>query len=275
MNVLLLIAWLMTLSHSDSNMKFVGSTPCDAIVRQFVGIAATAECERISWQLALPASGDGAFTLDAVYGMQANSAPGFAGGGTPAQMRGTVKSTTRQRRTYRLLVDNRSLEFAQLDPNLIHVLDVNDRLMIGNPGWSYTLSRTPAAQRALVAQSTGRAARFPVGVYEGRTPCEALENDLGRKRNPECTKAKWRLTFEDTRYVLEGFGYRNPPRTGTWRALQDPRELGAVVLQLDPDQRQRFLSFRVVYEKLLLFLDKNGRPLVGDEYQSYTLNKVR
>ena len=276
LSALLFAAWLIAVS-SSSDAKYVGSTPCDAFVRQFVGIPAAAECERISWKVLIPATDRGRFTLDVVYGMQANSAPGFAGGGTPLQLRGVVNRIAAKRPAYRLNAGGRSVVFVTLDPNLIHLLDGDGKLMLGNPGWSYTLSRSPAVVASAAAPTfqPERELRNVAGVFEGRTPCEALEVDLGRRRNPECTKAKWRITFNDGRYVLEGFGYRNPPRTGTWRTLSDSRDSQAVVVELDPGQQPRFLRFRFEDNRLLIFLDRQGNPLVGDEYQSYTLNKIK
>ena len=281
-HALLIAAWLVTFP-SSSDVKFVGSTPCDAYVRQFVGIRAGAECERISWTLSIPSREQGTFTLDVVYGMQANSAPGFAGGGTALQLRGAVSRIAARRPAYRLNAGGRSVVFVTLDPNLLHLLDGDGAVFLGNPGWSYTLSRSPALTPSptMPAFQPEREARHVAGVFEGRTPCEALEVDLGRRRNPECTKAKWRITFRDAaagqpgEYVLEGFGYRNPPKTGTWTTLRSPLDPETVVVQLDPGNPERFLRFRFVDGRLLLFLDKHGHPLAGDEYQSYTLNKLR
>lgn len=257
---------------SEPVIAFVGSTPCDAPARQFIGVPAAAECERIQWTLALPSSGSGTFTLDGVWGMQAINNPGFAGGGNPVRLQGAVTTVTGARRSYRLAAGARRLEFTHLDHDLIHMLGANGAVMVGNPGWSYTLSaRDPGKRGAPESERRTSDAGRIAGVFEGRTPCEALERDLDRPRNPECTKVKWRLTFRDHGYVLEGFGYaRNgtPPRTGRWGASGD-------TIQLDPDAPQRFLTFRVVEGRLLLFLDKQGRPLVGDEYYSYTLNKIR
>ena len=98
----------------------------------------------------------------------------------------------------------------------------------------------------------------------------------------DCTKIKWRLTLHQdpgTRapngYKLEGFRYRNPPRTGTWTirtAANDPKR---VIYQLDPDQRGGFLSFLKADDNVLLFLDREGAFLIGDVYYSYTLNRTK
>jgi hypothetical protein len=49
----------------------------------------------------------------------------------------------------------------------------------------------------------------------------------------------------------------------------------AVVIQLDPDDPNGFLSFLKADENILFFLDKNRDLLVGNDRFSYTLNRSR
>ena len=281
-----LLAVLALATAPPPALQFVGSTPCDSLPRRFLGIAATAECERISWDVTF--AGDGTFGLRSAYGMQAVNSPGFAGGGTAVNVRGiwiSVAADARypKARVYRLTAGKQSLDFIRLDDNLLHLLSADARLMVGNPGWSYTLSRKVpvAAPQMLDGLEPYTAPRRAAEVFEGRTPCEALEKDLGRTRNPECAKVKWRLTFHrddlgtPTRYVLEGFGYRNPPRTGTWTAGHLRDDHRSVVIRLDRSGTGHFLRFVLRDGNILLFVDNSGRLMVGDEYYSYTLNRVR
>jgi hypothetical protein len=96
----------------------------------------------------------------------------------------------------------------------------------------------------------------------------------------DCNKIKWRLTLHQdpatgtpTTYKLEGFVYRNPPRTGKWVVLEDA-SANAVVYRLDPDQPGGFLSLFRADDNILLFLNRAGDFLVGDVHYSYTLNRV-
>ena len=77
------------------------------------------------------------------------------------------------------------------------------------------------------------------------------------------------------RAALGGFAWRNPPKTGKWTIIRGIKgDPNAVVYQLEPDDPQSFLSFLKADENILLFLDKEQNPLVGNSHFSYTLNRV-
>jgi hypothetical protein len=131
---------------------FVGSTPCDELPRQFLGIPTNSPCERITWQLTLltqqntrlPAT----YKLVSTYGIQAQSAPGFVEGGTTVEVQGTwaiVKGTksSPDAVVYALNADKpqRSMSFVKVGDQLLHLLNRDKGLMIGNASWSYTLNK--------------------------------------------------------------------------------------------------------------------------------------
>jgi hypothetical protein len=131
---------------------FVGSTPCDELPRQFLGIPANSPCERITWQLTLLTHQDTrlpiTYKLASTYGMQAQSAPGFVGGGTTVELQGTcatVKGTKANpdAMVYQLNADKpqRSVSFVKVGDDLLHLLNREKSLMIGSASWSYTLNR--------------------------------------------------------------------------------------------------------------------------------------
>ncbi len=285
-----------------AGVLFVGSTPCDASPRQFVGVPAGAQCERITWQLTLsdPTTATAGYSLIAVYGMQAQSAPGFVDGGTRLQLQGTWLIVKGRRSdpnavVYRIAAGQpeRTLDFLLLDDNLLHPLGENGALMVGNASWSYTLSRQAPSPRpargpyagwlegpAPSSQNGGAVANV-AGVFEGRTPCQDLARLLTGSAGADCTKIKWRLTLHRDpgaqargTYTLEGFTYRNPPRAGTWTTRTVPGGTG-VVYQLDPNLPGGFLSLLRADDNILLMLDRQGHFLVGDTYYSYTLNRVK
>lgn len=293
-SALMLLPGLAPAGSSDT-AEFVGSTPCGELPRQFIGIAAAAECERITWQLTLSPDRR-TFSLRAVHGMSARNDPGFVDGGTEARLQGTwsignAMDTERSATVYRLTTGRRALEFALIGNNLLHPLDDRHALMVGNASWSYTLSRTNAASQAigsadgalsLVSATSGSSAATVAGVFEGRTPCQAVAAQLHIRASRECFKMKWRLTlYVDAAsraaggYKLEASGYRNPPRTGRWAIRTSPGNGSREVLQLDPSGDAAFLSFHKADDNLLLMLNENLETLVGDIYFSYTLNRTR
>jgi hypothetical protein len=160
LNVALLMSSHVFAKPDDAQAteQFVGSTPCDALPRRFIGIANDAPCERITWQLVLSRARDtgqpGTYSLQAVHGIQVQSAPGFVDGGTTVQLHGTwaIDKSTRTNSdavVYRISAEGpaRTAYFAKIGDNLLHLLSEDRTLAIGNPGWSYTLNRSEGAQR--------------------------------------------------------------------------------------------------------------------------------
>ena len=272
--------------------EFVGSTPCDAAPRRFLEIPDSASCERITWQLAFSApTAPSTFRLRIVYGMQARNEPGFQGGGTGKELNGAwsvVAGPASEPRAivYRLTLNEpaRSLELRKLGDNLLHLLNQRRTLMVGNGGWSYTLSRKGGVARRDVPvrlERTPGAHAGAAGVFDGRSPCQPIASQLSSRQGDDCTKLKWRLQlYQDevsgapTRYILEGTLYRSAPRTGKWAILTSKEQPNVVIYQLDPDESGGFLSFVMLDNNVLFFLDKDRGLLVGDTDSSYTLNRV-
>jgi len=283
-----------TAQPAAGHQVFVGSTPCDAEPRLFLGITATVPCERITWHLALAdKEARRTFSLRVAYGMQARNDPGFQDGGIDKTVTGTwatvnAPGTNRDAADYRLTSDTprRSLELRKVGHGLLHLLTRRGGLMVGNGGWSYTLNRTdgPSSRNARASfEPVSAAWPTAAGVFEGRTPCRELDGRLGAFRiDSGCMKLKWKLTLHHdaatgapTRYVLEGSAYRRAPRIGTWAVLRNRNDPGTIVYRLDPDDADRSLSFIRADDNILLFAGEDGSPLVGDKYFSYTLNRVR
>jgi hypothetical protein len=283
-----------------AGMMFVGSTPCDVLPREFVGVPAGVACERITWELTLSEPASGAFHLTATYGMTAVNDPGFQGGGTTMELRGTWSpvqgaSPVAGAAVYRLTAGNpaRTMDVAAFGEDLLHPLDSRGAPLVGNAGWSYTLSRQPAGVRPArgpfagwlegspSSEENGGAVASAAGVFEGRTACQDLARTLDLTVPPGCFKLKWRLTLvrdQGTRargtYTLEGTGYRAAPRAGAWTIRTAPND-ARVVIQLDPDSPGGFMSLLRAGDDVLLMLDRQGRFLVGDIHFSHTLNRVK
>ncbi|HUF23778.1 MAG TPA: hypothetical protein VMN81_06595 [Vicinamibacterales bacterium] len=276
-----------------ASSQFAGSTPCGDEVRRFLAISNTS-CEQVTWELALAddAGAGRPFELRARYRMPISGSPNHLDAGIALQLRGVWTSAPgsgrHQGRTmYTLTIDGRALQLALLERDLLQLLTAGSRLMVGNPGWSYTLNRreasAPRAARrmeALDAVPPGMA-----GEFEGRTPCQEIAGQLNLAVDAGCTKLKWRLTlFQDaatgrpTTYKHEGTLYRDgamygaAPRTGTWSVLRDSSS-GALMYRLDQGQPGEYLLLIRADENVLFFLDKEGHVLVGDRSHSYTLNR--
>src|SRR5262245_20841183 len=69
--------------------QYVGTTPCDDAVRTFVGgLPAATACHTITWRLSL--SGDGKWTLGAMYGVPAASNPNVVVDGPTVKLEGAL-----------------------------------------------------------------------------------------------------------------------------------------------------------------------------------------
>ena len=88
------------------------------------------------------------YELTYVYGLAQQGTPGFIGGGTTVKMQGVwtiVKGTPSNNNAivYRLtdIKTSKTISFLKLSDDLLHLLDSDQRLMIGSAAWSYTLNR--------------------------------------------------------------------------------------------------------------------------------------
>jgi hypothetical protein len=292
--------------------EFVGSIPCDDLSQTFVGgIATNVPCHCITWRLTLftnlNAGARAKFTLNAKYGLQGKTDPNQLEEGPTVEVQGEWEilhgtKTQPNAVVYRLYGDERkeSVSLVKVGGNILHFLNEDKTLRVGNAGWSYTLNRkgVPLPQTVALAAEVTNAVASSVttnfwrttprsgpnihGYYEGRSPCREISSLLNVPRSDECIKIKWQLilfrdpvTHAPTTFALGGLAWRNPPKTGKWSIIKGSKEdPDAVVYQFDSDDQNGFLSFLKADDNILLFLDKNRELLVGDERFSYTLNRA-
>lgn len=148
---------------------------------------------------------------------------------------------------------------------------------------------TFSATAQTVSRPSKTTARTPVeegpgvlGVYEGRFPCREIAADWKVAAGPECEKVKWRLTlFQDpktrrpTRYLLLGSLNKDRRREGTWAVVHGvPENPHAIVFQLDADRPDVSVYLCRGDENVLFVLDQKHRFRIGDDYLSFTLNRV-
>src|SRR5580765_4382700 len=86
--------------ETSLHAEFVGSTPCDAVARDFLKIPNNAACECIRWQLRLHSSDvarGGTYTLVTTHGTWETNGHGFFQGGTKTETAGQWVTTIGQR----------------------------------------------------------------------------------------------------------------------------------------------------------------------------------
>ena len=131
-------------------MTFVASTPCTSGTKPLPGMA-DEKCELMMWKLQLVSGSQnrpGTYILDCDYGLPLQGTKRLINGGKHLHREGkwTVVNgakTIPLATIYRLDPDQpkASVSFIKLSDDVIHLLDSDMQLMIGNGGGGYTLNK--------------------------------------------------------------------------------------------------------------------------------------
>ena len=282
---------------------FEASTPCDEVTKKMLGIPPDTKCEWMKWNLTLnydqKTLAPSTYKLICEYGLPKQGTRDFMDGAKTKEFKGkwTISkgiAGSAAAVIYKLTSDSSSvlLSFLNPDQNLLHLLDENNHLMIGNGAWSYTLNRvkpitTSSTNLATHSNPSPRIATdsTTVGNFDGRMPCNNALLALNQISSSGCNIIKCRLTlFQDpkthspTIFVLYtiyvGKGDTRYTTTGKWKVTQGTKtDSKAIVYQLAPDKHAGSLTFLKADDNILFFLDKDWNFLVGNNYVSYTLNR--
>ena len=120
------------------------------------------------------------------------------------------------------------------------------------------------------------------GVFDGRVHCQQMALELNITVPENCEKLKWSFSFyqdpkthQPTTYKLFGSLFRGQAREGKWAIVKGTKtDSEAVVFQLDPDKKEKTIFILKGDDNVLFILDKNKNLMVGDDYLSYTFNRV-
>ena len=286
---------------------YEATTPCEEPVLNMLRLSPDFKCEMMKWKLTLHiepnTQSPSAFELICTYGMPKQGTRGFINGAKTLELQGKCTigkgiAGNSKATVYDLIDKNSgiSISFYQPDVNLLHLLSADKTLMVGTAAWSYTLNSTQPVitghGRTLKQATQGKLTSDlkTVGIFEGRTPCNRLLNELHGISSPNCNVVKCQLTlFQDsvthtpstfqlyTIYV--GFGDDNKYScTGSWKILQgalaDPT---AIVYQLEPENPKRSspILFQKGDENILFLMNNTTQLLSGNEYSGYTLNRKK
>jgi hypothetical protein len=307
--VLITVSMLVCIARGGEETKpgdssvfgvFVGSSPCTESISPVLQIPADANLQ-IRWNLTLyqnPKTRE-----PAGYQLRCDYESTVAGAPKPENRKHTVKRKglwtigkgTKWNEDAVVYELSGAVVLFQLNRDILHVLNPDRSLMVGNGGWSYTLNRAESAEKLgtpapppdappesykILPLEKGPAV---FGIFAGRTPYEGIVRHLNQDANARGTKLKWVVTlFQDpatlapTTYRLEGTFFRSNVRVGKWTIMHgtatDPN---AMVYQLEPTKTQSGLSLLKGDENVLFFLDGNGKPFVGHANFSYTLNREK
>ena len=295
---------LLLLVCASHAAEFVGSTPCGTLPRVFIGgLHPGADCHNITWHITLSTNQDkdrpATFSLTAQYYVPTRANTNQSEPGPKVEARGTweiLEGTQAHPNAvvYRLRTKDTQLSFVRIGEYLLHFLNLDGTLMVGNGGWSYTLNRADRSEKivdpsvaATVPDMSYKIAPLATGptvfaVFEGRSPCHGIVRELNlRQHHAGCHKVKWRVTLYQnpdtsapTTYKIEGTLFRREAREGTWRITRSAStDQNATVYQLNAKGEAPLLLLKAD-DNILFFLDQNRAPLIGNADFSYTLNRL-
>jgi len=251
---------------------YTGSTLTHRAVRDFLGISLTDSVDFIRWTLIIR---DNKYVLNCQYGIGKAGTNGFINE-KRVELTGALSI---KGFCYTLLYGKKALSILAINANLLHLLDENNHMLVGNGGFSYTLNRKDPVQ---TDQFNLKVAQVPVKdsmLFEGRTPCQPLSSIAGIERSPACDKIKWYILLytdshsSETGYYLEGpIGYgRARMHKGKWQIIHGKDD--RLIYKLEPDKEAYAYYLLKADDNILLFTDPQGHLLVGNENFSYTLNR--
>jgi hypothetical protein len=187
-----------------------------------------------------------------------------------------------------------AVSFLKMSEDILHVLNSDQTMMVGNGAWSYTLNRTDSRTPPQITEQPdsppGAPTRPPIppvpagssvlGAFEGRLPCHDIVFEM-LKITPYagCAKMKTRVTLyldqttsDPSTYMSMG---TSTIQEGTWTIIQGTdNDQDAVIYQLDLGDSQQPASFLKADDNHLFLLDRAGNLLVGNALFSYTLSRV-
>ena len=268
---LMISTFLCVVGHATAQ-TYVGSTPAHDVTREFLQISLTDSIDFIRWRIELNA---GTYKIMCRYGLAKPGTPGFSNEESIA----FTGQLSKSRNVYILKNKSKSVSILEVNTNVLHFLDDNNQLLIGNGGYSCALNNinpVKADQFNIPAISTHT--QSPL-VFEGRTPCSDLPALLGLNKSPACNKMKWYFLFytdtatgKPSYFLMGGMGYRKETMAkGSWKIVTKSK--GRIVYQLYSDKWTRPLNLLKGDDNILFFIDSDGHLLVGNENFSYTLNR--
>lgn len=279
---------------------FTGTSPCEGAIRQLLDISNETSADIIQWTLTLnrdPATlAPSNYDLRYDYGPAASGRPGMGSGAQTVTLTGawTIDAGADAKPGAEVYELSGALSLARINADILHILNPDSSLMIGNGGWSYTLNRQAQAEAtvdlALILSAPDMSYPVPAplakgpdvyGIFEGRTPCHGIAGELALEVHAGCSKAKWRLTLyqdpetkEPAAYRIEGTLFRAGAREGTWSLVHGtPDSPDAVIYRLEAATDDAALLLLQGDENVLFLLGQSQTLLVGNRDYSYTVNR--
>lgn len=276
-------------TRTASEIILIGSTPGDEPIKSMLSIPFETKVDFIKWNLKF--EDKNSFLLDITFGELLPNTLSFKGGGENRTFKGMYTVSKNEgnsnfKEVYNLKKDglSESISFVKINENIFHLLTPQNKLMIGNGGWSYSLNRnSPVNSNKVLISSIISDEKSLQLIYDGRTPCQEIAAEHPEMNaGQSCFKLKWRLilnrdsvTHQPTTCTIRNI-VNNQPRniSGKWKVINGTvTNPDAVIYEIEADNLAGPILLLVGDENVLFFLDKNNEPLIGNEDFSFTLNK--
>ena len=251
----------------SKEIKYTASTPAGLAVRDFLGISRSDSIDFIRWHVTITDHKE--FHLSCSYGIGKPNTNGFIDE-KKIVLKGSVNFKDR---VLALSHSGKNLSMLVLNENILHLLNNDGSMMVGNGGWSYTLNamiRMPAPEVYLKQQPGGFKDSI---VFEGRTPCKGLEEMMMGSSRPECYKKKWLIYLYKNKPDETSGRYRIGSTVGAYTGKWILKEAtGKIIYHLELING-RNLSLLQVDDNIVYLMDTEGELMVGDHDFSYSLNR--
>lgn len=264
--VLIFFCLLMGSVVCSQKINYTASTPAGQTVRDFLGISRSDSIDFIRWYVTITDHKE--FNISCSYGISKPNTNGFIDE-KKLVLKGAVSFIDRVLTMSR---SDKKLSILVLNDNILHLLNKDGSMMVGNGGWSYTLNamtRMPASEVHLKQQPEGFKDSI---VFEGRTPCKGIEEMMTGVSRPECYKKKWLVYLYKSSPDATSGSYKignTREQTGKWKLKE---ATGKTIYQLELNNG-RSLSLLHVDKNIVYLVDAKGELMVGDHDFSYSLNR--
>jgi len=250
----------------SQKINYTASTPAGQTVRDFLGISRSDSIDFIRWHVTI--TDHKQFNLSCSYGISKPNTNGFIDL-KKKELKGAVNF---KERVFTLSTSGKKLSMLALNENILHVLNPDGSMMVGNGGWSYTLNAMTRVPASEVYLKQPVAAFKDSIVFEGRTPCKGIEEMMMGISRPECYKKKWLVYLYKSNPDATSGNYKigsNGAYTGKWKLKESN---GKTIYRLGLNNG-RSLSLLQVDKNIIYLMDTKGELMVGNHDFSYSLNR--
>src|SRR4249919_812246 len=128
--IILLFSGLFILCLNQNKTSFTGSTPAEKNIRVFLGIPLSDSVDFIRWKLTIS---DHHYEMDCQYGIGKPNSNGFIHNGERKTFGGNFR---KEGNIYYFLKEKKVLKALEFNSDLLHFVDEQNNLLVGNGGWS-------------------------------------------------------------------------------------------------------------------------------------------